>query len=184
VRSLDRLRLALAPMVTARFGRISTTLSGTALLVSSASGASRIVDGVPSALAAMDALFPTSGDGIPSSAGDGDGGTSWPEVVEAPLPSGLAWEPFALWIGGIASGRVDHIREVTALVLSDRGSIAVDLRDGHVQTRLLDRDASMAGSVRVVFTAVSPPSVRAGVLAGLADLADVGADSRPSGMNQ
>ncbi len=150
--SLLRLVAILHPVVSERAGRISVTLAGTALLVASPTGGSRIVTGVPSAVEAFRALFALPHDSAPLEAActnDHDHGDAQAGTFTTSLPSGVHWEAFAWWFAAIISARHGSLISASALAHTERGPVAVEFIDGRIRASPI---SALPGRGSVQFT--------------------------------
>ncbi|WP_162942736.1 hypothetical protein [Cryobacterium soli] len=135
-----------------RAGRISVTLAGTALLVASPTGGSRIVTGVPSAVEAFRALFALPHDSAPLEAActnDHDHGDAQAGTFTTSLPSGVHWEAFAWWFAAIISARHGSLISASALAHTERGPVAVEFIDGRIRASPI---SALPGRGSVQFT--------------------------------
>ena len=156
--SLRRLGELLGRVVSPRGGRVAPTLAGTALLISAASGASRIANGVPDARTAITALFPATAEWDPLE-GEPPGGADArqrPVIVE--LPGSVHWEAFSWWFAAVTSRH--HRRRlsaVSAVIHTQRGPVDVELHGVSIRASPIPT-ARGAGVLRLSFAdgAVAP----------------------------
>jgi len=179
--SLRRLLEILRPLVSERAGRISVTLAGTALLVTSPTGACRIVTGVPSAIEALQALFALPHDAAPlegDSTNDQDHGGARTGTLKAVLPTGVHWEEFAWWFAAIISARRRSLISASALAHTERGPVAVEFIDGNIRATPLSALPG-GGVVRFTFNEKLPTGIETEMLKSLKSLNDAMTRSAP-----
>ena len=174
VASLQRLAAVVDRAVSAHAGRVTTTLAGTALLISSPSGASRIATGVPDAAEAVASLFSASRGRVPLAIG----GVYEPTVrtsrgvrsVDVALPPGIGWEAFSWWLAMTASRDEPRLRTASAEIVTAKARVSVQLDDAGLRAKPVPPQLGDGGHVQLVFDDADPPPSPADVLRSIQDL--------------
>ena len=146
--SLRRLKALVEAALPGRGARVSLTLAGTALLVSSPTGGSKLVTGVPDAIGVIESLFGAVPDGI-----DVDRTIGAAEVA-APIPESMGWESFAWWFSLLSAARRTDLVSATAVVDTSYGPISLEYADGTTRAQRCG-DASLPREVRLAFSPLS-----------------------------
>jgi hypothetical protein len=158
--STRRLGEVLRRLVAEHAGRVAPTLAGTALLVSSPTGASRIVTGAPSAADALRTLFAVSFDPALRAAADGE------PIVQVTLPREADWEGVGLWFALLADANRHHLTAASAAVHTPRGPAAVEFDGTGIRASPLP-GLSGPGNMQLTFNDASAAPSRAAVLGSL-----------------
>lgn len=148
--SIERLGAVIGARVSEYGGRVVSTLAGTALLISSPSGGSRIASGVPDAVSAVAALFPRRVRWDPLDIASADGTTRTSGCVAVGLPPGIGWERFSFWFASVVAAHRRGLSAAYAELRTVRGAIAVAF-DGAVIRATPVRAGIVPEVVRLTF---------------------------------
>lgn len=160
VDSTRRLGEVLGRVVAEHAGQVAPTLAGTALLVSSPTGASRIVTGVPSAAEALRTLFAASFAPALHAAADGE------PTVQLTLPPEADWEGVGLWFALLAEANRHELTAASAAVHTPRGPVAVEFDGAGIRASSIP-GLSGPGNVQLTFHDASAAPSRAAILRSL-----------------
>jgi hypothetical protein len=161
--SLLRLRALVETALPRRGARVSLTLAGTALLISTPTGASKLVTGVPGAITALETLFGA----IPTMIGAGSSSTA--REVATPIPKNVGWETIAWWFSAVLASRRDDLVSASALVDTDHGPISLEYANGTTRAERRSADGRQR-EVRLSFSPTSAAPTPESILRSLEDV--------------